>query len=138
MVVTPIYAGILALLQIKFAFGVINQRRTKKVSLGQGDGSPEQHDLQVAVRTFGNFTDYVPMALVLLLLLELSGVWQIVLHGLGIMLVAGRLFHASGLKATELPFTNRVRGMQLTFAVLAISAALAIAIGLWRMLQSVL
>ncbi|MFO0288915.1 MAG: MAPEG family protein, partial [Pseudanabaena sp.] len=59
-----------------------------------------------------NATEYIPISLILLLLLELSkGHWSL-LHIGGIVLLTGRLIHARGLLKGNLRF--RVLGMQLT------------------------
>ena len=62
----------------------------------------------------------VPMALVLLLLLELGGASAWLLHGLGIALLAGRLVHAWSLAAHN--GTGRIIGMGLTFGALVVAA----------------
>lgn len=67
--ISSFYAAILALLIVWLSLRVIKLRRIKKVRLGDG-GEPE---LQVAIRAQGNATEYVPISLILLVLLELSG-----------------------------------------------------------------
>lgn len=107
--VSPIYAGILALLIVWLSLNVIKLRRTNKVSLGDG-GEP---DLQVAIRSQGNATEYIPISLILLILLELSGASVLVVHVGGIAIIVGRVLHAKGLLAENLRY--RVLEMQVTF-----------------------
>lgn len=125
-VIAPLYAGLFALMLIALSLRVIRLRRARQV--GVGDGGDE--DLARRVRAQGNFTEYVPIALVLLLLLELGGAAPWLLHGLGLALLVGRIVHAWSLGARS--GRGRVVGMSLTFAVLAVAAvrSLALAIGL--------
>ncbi len=116
-IITSLYAGVLALILVALAARVIGVRRGQRIALGDGDNE----DLARRIRAHGNFSEYVPIALVLMLLIELSGYPAWTLHGLGIALVAGRLIHAWALPALNL--VGRTVGMLLTFAVL-ISAAL--------------
>jgi uncharacterized membrane protein YecN with MAPEG domain len=51
------------------------------------------------VRAHGNAAEWVPLLIVLLLLLELSGLKSPVLHALGGAIVAARLVHAAGVYA---------------------------------------
>ena len=77
-----------------------------------GDGG--RQDLQQAIRSHGNFAEYVPLGLILLGCLEANHIhWTIVLL-LGGVFTAGRLFYAKAfLEAT--PNTElRVKGMKFT------------------------
>ncbi len=76
------------------------------------------------MRVHANLAEYVPFAL-LLAMEELRGVWPPVLHGLCLLLVAGRCSHAWKVSHTPEVFRFRLAGMSATFAVL-IGAALAI------------
>lgn len=87
---TLLYAGLLGLLSIALSAGAGILRGRKAIDAGDG-GDPEM--LQ-AMRRHANFVEYVPLALLLIALLEISGVRGAVVHGLGIGLVAGRLMHA--------------------------------------------
>jgi uncharacterized membrane protein YecN with MAPEG domain len=114
--VTPIYAATLALMLIPLAVKIIKLRWAHRVSLLDGGHS----DLLRAIRAHGNFTEYVPLCLILLAFSELNGlpVWG--LHLLGSILLAGRLFHAYGLQSQSL--RPRQIGMYLTFASLIAGA----------------
>ncbi len=115
-VITPLYAAVAALMLISLSVRVIGMRRRRRVSIGDG----EDEILARRIRAQGNFIEYVPMALVLLLLLELGGASAWLLHGLGIALLAGRLVHAWSLAAHN--GTGRIIGMGLTFGVLVVAA----------------
>lgn len=104
--ITSIYAALLAILIVGLSLNVIKLRQIGQVILGDGDNL----ELQSAIRAQGNATEYIPISLILLLLLELSkGHWSL-LHIGGIVLLTGRLIHARGLLKGNLRF--RVLGMQ--------------------------
>src|SRR3546814_3776476 len=66
--VTPLYAALCGLLLMVLSVRVILLRRAMKVGLGDGD----QPVLRRAIRVQANCAEYVPLALILLLLLERS------------------------------------------------------------------
>lgn len=106
--ITSIYAALLAILIVGLSLNVIKLRQMGQVILGDGDNL----ELQSAIRAQGNATEYIPISLILLLLLELSKGHSSLLHIGGIVLLTGRLIHARGLLKGNLRF--RVLGMQLT------------------------
>ncbi len=85
--VTAIYAGLLALMMVFLAANVVRLRGKHRVTLQDG-GNP---DMALGIRVFGNFAEYVPMALVLMMLAESAGTASWALHGLGVALVASLL-----------------------------------------------
>lgn len=91
--VTGVYAALAALLILALGLNVSLQRRVHGIGLGEG----AQGEIARAVRAHANAVEYVPLALLLLLLLELRGWPAAVLHALGVLLLAGRLAHAQGL-----------------------------------------
>lgn len=119
MSITPVYAGLLALVFVALSIRVIGARRGAGISLGDGGDKA----LLRRQRVHANFAEYVPLALMLMLLAELQGVPRPVLHGLGLALLAGRLVHAAGVSREPENFKLRVTGMALTFTAL-ISGAL--------------
>jgi uncharacterized membrane protein YecN with MAPEG domain len=118
LVITAVFASILALMFIKLSFNVIGFRRKNKVSLGAGGVD----ELERAIRAHGNFAEYVPLCLFLMGALELNGAPLELVAPLGVLLVAGRYLHAKGIHESPPEFANRVRGMKLTFAALGLSA----------------
>ncbi|MEM7501854.1 MAG: MAPEG family protein [Pseudomonadota bacterium] len=113
--ITPLYASILALLCIALSVRTLNLRRRFGVAIGPGD----EPLLARAVRAHGNFTEYVPLSLLLLLLLDLESNRDVLLHSLGLMLVVGRTLHAYGVSQVREDFRFRVAGMALTFTMMA-------------------
>ena len=118
MLITPIYAALLALLFIYLSIRVIKGREAHEVALGDGGHSA----LQRRVRVHANFAEYVPLALILIAMLEWLGGWGYLIHGLGIALLAGRLMHAFGVSQTKENLRYRVIGMVLTFITLLVGA----------------
>ncbi len=114
--ITPLYAALAAAILIVLSLRVIGLRRGRRVAIG--DGGDE--DLARRIRAQGNFAEYTPLALLLILLLELGGApaWQ--LHLLGAALILGRILHAWSLTAHS--GKGRLAGMTLTFFVLAAGA----------------
>lgn len=122
MVVTPLYAAILAIWFVVLSLRVIQRRRTAKVSLGDGGDVL----LQRAIRGQANFAEYVPLALLLLVVIELSRFSIYLVHALGIALTIARLLHgyAMGFRS-EFRF-GRFWGAMMTFAILIIEALLCL------------
>ncbi len=121
-VVLPYYAAALAVGYVVLAFLVIRQRFKYRVGLGDG-----QHpELIKVVRIHGNFAEYVPFLLLLLLILELQGaaLWQ--LHLVGALTLGGRVLHAIGLLKTSGTSAPRFIGMVSTFSALLIAAGLLV------------
>ncbi|WP_424941991.1 MAPEG family protein [Aliiroseovarius crassostreae] len=118
MTVTPIYAGLLALLFLYLSSRVIRTRQRERVSVGDADNK-----LMIkAMRTQANCAEYVPLGVILLALAELQGAPGWGLHLLGLMLVAGRVLHAIGFGRTPQIIPLRRTGMVLTLAMIAITA----------------
>ena len=118
LIVTPIYAALLTLLFLGLSARVIIYRRANRLSLGdEGDRS-----LRKRMRAQANCAEYVPIGVLLLLLLELSGapVWG--LHLMGAFFTAGRLLHGYGFSASPPVLRLRVFGMMLTLIPLALGA----------------
>ena len=120
LLITSIIATILTLIFIKLSLAVIGLRRKNKVGLGSGG----HEDLERAIRTQGNFAEYVPLGVFLIACLELNGApwWLVVIPG--ISLIIGRLIHAKGMNTPPPDFSKRVLGMKFTFFTLITLAVL--------------
>mgnify|MGYP001025477212 len=117
---TSFYAGLLAVFYILLSLRISAMRRKLKVGIGHG----EKKELHRAIRVHGNFAEYVPLALFLLLLLELNHADTWVLHVMGSMLLFGRLFHAMGLSKSAGTSMPRFLGGVLTYTMMLIAAGL--------------
>ena len=116
--ITAAYAAIFGLMMIILSALVVRQRFKQRVTLMDGG----KLVVRQAMRIHGNFTEYVPLALVLVAFVELGGAMMWLVHLLGGGLLAGRLLHATGLKASKGPTVGRISGMLLTYSVFAISS----------------
>jgi|HubBroStandDraft_1064217.scaffolds.fasta_scaffold00118_14 uncharacterized membrane protein YecN with MAPEG domain len=117
--ITSLYAALAGLILIILSFRVMGLRQRKKVVFGDG-GVPE---LTHAIRAHGNFVEYVPIALILILLVESSGGANGTVHGLGIGLILARLLHIWGVLPVNGPFFARGAGIILTMLVILGAAA---------------
>ncbi len=122
--VTSLYAALLGLLLLALSVRVAMVRRKTRVGIGHGD----QPTLETAIRVQANFTEYVPIALILLLLTEAHapGAWW--LHVLGLMLLVGRLLHAWGLGRSTGISVGRFWGTGLTWLMMIVAAL----VNLWQ------
>ena len=125
MVVTPLYAGLLALLFLVLSWRVI-QFRQRGIALGDG-GDPRMLRL---IRGHANFAEYVPLTLLMMGFLETGQTSIHVLHALGIVLLVSRLLHGYSLSFTDRFRFGRTWGAGLTFAVLGVSGVLCLLQGL--------
>lgn len=128
--VVLLYAGLHALLLIVLSWNVVRLRQRHEVGIGTGSVQA----LERAVRVQGNFCEYVPLALLLLALIEFGSnvpVW--ILHALGLALLAGRVAHAAGLTRSAGASRARVVGTLLTWIVLVLGAGVAVAAALFSL-----
>lgn len=121
--VSALYAVLGTLLLIKFSFDVVRLRGLYHVSYGDGGFT----ELQSAIRIHGNAVEYIPVAILMLLLMEMNGaeVWMI--HICGIMIIIGRLMHYYGFQHRLVRW--RRSGMGATWCALL----LMVAANLWYM-----
>lgn len=124
--VTALYAGLNAILLIALSIFVVTLRGKHKVDLGAG-GVPQ---LDRAIRVHGNFIEYVPFALLLLLILELNQAATWLLHLLGAALTLARIAHAWGLWHSKGASPGRIVGTTVTWLVLAVGLIGALGFGL--------
>jgi hypothetical protein len=118
IVVTPIYAGLLALLYVFLSFRVIRHRRGARINLGDGGNA----EMQRRMRVHGNFAEYVPLALILMFLAEWLDQSLWIIHVMGVLLLAGRSAHAVGVSRDPQIMPLRVAGMASTIATLILGA----------------
>ncbi len=121
--ITAVYAGLFGLLAVLLANNVLYARmRTGVLPKWQPDAQ---------LRVQANFVENVPLALVLLLVLELQGAATVALHALGGALLACRLLHAWGLARHRGANYPRLIGAQGTFLLMSIMGV-ALLYGAWR------
>ena len=86
-------------LLLMLALGLMVSRL--RIRLGTGVGTGGDARLERAVRAHGNNTEYVPAALLLLLLAGATGSSSFVLHVVGGSLFAARVLHAVGIQQID-------------------------------------
>lgn len=128
MRITGIYAAIAALLIVFLAVRVTLRRRAIKVGIGNGGDAI----LARRIRAHANAAEYVPLALLLLLILELNQTQPMLLHLFGCLLIAGRLLHGFGLSTSPAVTPGRAIGIMLSWLVIAAMALLL----LWQKLAT--
>jgi len=111
--VSLLFAAALALVNLWLGVRASAARVARKVMVGDG-GDPL---VQARMRAHANFNEYVPMALVLMALIEMAGGGATPLYVAGIVLVLARVLHPFGM---ERPAPNPLRmiGIALTLAVM--------------------
>lgn len=106
--VSALYVILGTLFILKFLIDVVRLRRQYQVSMGDGGVS----DLQLAIRIHGNAVETIPVALFLLVMMEMNGADIWMLHLSGVFFFAGRMMHAWGLRHRTVLW--RRNGMILT------------------------
>ncbi len=120
--ISMLYAGLCTLLVIFLALRVVKWRREHKIGLGHGDNI----ELQCRVRAHANATEYMPLALILLGSLELTGYSPIIIHILGSVFFLSRVAHAWGVSHNEGYSKGRFWGMAFTWLPMIVMAIFAI------------
>ncbi len=119
--ITALYGALLTLVAIVLTPFVGQARLAAGVSLGDGG----QANLLVAMRRHANFTEHVPLVLLLLLILELNGAGPVLLHCLGLALLVSRIIHPFGLHHEQIRRPARLVGALGTLIVSLIALAVA-------------
>jgi uncharacterized membrane protein YecN with MAPEG domain len=105
---------------VVLALRVVMQRR--KGAIGLGDGG--DRDLQQCIRVHANAIENLPLALLMLLVLELRGIPAPWLHGLGAALILARILHAWGFSRRKGVSFGRFAGTLGTWLVMLAMAAM--------------
>lgn len=124
MIVTTTYAALLALLFIGLSVRTLSLRRSLRIPVGDGN-NPQ---LLRAMRVHANFSEYVPLALLLIYFCELATRSVVLIHGLCLCLLVGRIIHALGVSQAKENYRYRVAGMMLTFGALGVAALMLLAV----------
>ena len=112
---TAIYASLLTLLYIVLTFIVVGGRR--KTGTGLLDGG--HSSLVKSIRAHGNFSEFVPLTLLLMAFAESSEyLSNIGIHIVGVVLILARIGHALGLRKSQGTSNGRFFGAGATFAIM--------------------
>ena len=120
--ITALYAGILAIYAIWLSSRAGLVRGKVGISILHGDNMERAEKM----RRHQNFVEYVPIALILIGVLEINGSNSIFLHGLGIALVIARVAHAKGLFHDNISHPLRAVGAGGTALITVIAGIAAI------------
>ena len=118
--ITALYAGVLGIILVAISARVSVLRGKFKVMFGDGG----QESLMRAIRGQGNFIEYVPLALLLIGMVEWAGMRPWVVHTLAGGLLVSRLIHYWGLTTRKDP--GRGIGVTISWVVLAVSGAIVL------------
>jgi len=136
MPVTLAAAGILGLMYLYLSARVVMARGSSKITIGDGavgnvtmGNEAEASRLQVACRVHANFSEYVPVALVLMGGIEMAGASHWFMMLLAIVLIAGRVAHPVGMYR-KVPNPFRAGGAVATWVVIGLASLDALRIGL--------
>jgi len=105
----------------------LGKERGNLAAVAFGDG--DDLILRRRIRAFGNFIEYVPVGLLMVVLLEYNGASTSLVWLVGISLVLGRFVHAVGMLTSEHP-VPRMLGMMATYVSLVVPAVWC-CINLW-------
>ena len=123
--ITGFYLAILALIFLVLGLQVSRLRRGNRVLFGDGDN----RELRSAIRAHANFAEYVPIIVLMVALLEISGLPALRVHLLMGTLMVARLMHPLGMYVgpRTLQFQIcRVGGISLTWLVLVAAAIMSV------------
>lgn len=113
---TGLYTAILALIMVFLAYKTSARRLEVKINIGTGNDDI----MEKRMRAFGNFTEYVPMLLLLMAVSELQGVASQYLHVFGLVIILSRVLHALGMAGVMPVLQGRFSGTVLTFLLLLV------------------
>ncbi len=115
--VTLFTSAVLGILCAALSILVTVARARAKVMIGDGGGAAGTGGLLQAVRAHGNFIEHVPIALILLGGIEVSGASRLTCEMFAAVLILARLMHAAGMHRPA-PNVLRAGGAILTWAIL--------------------
>src|SRR6185369_10603009 len=115
-------AGLLGLLAVSLTVSVGRLRMRKKIYLGDGGDA----EMLAAIRTHGNFMEYVPLCLLLIYIVsDFYSFWYVAVLSLALLL--SRVLHAGGLLGF-IPL-GRTLGAAGTTLILAVASAMCVYAG---------
>lgn len=108
--ITGLYAVALVVLMIGLSTHVTMLRASTGISIMDGGNT----QLAERIRRYGNFSENVPMVVLLILIAELLGTPGTWLHVAGALLVAGRMLHPFGIRHDNAKTIPRILGGVMT------------------------
>jgi hypothetical protein len=111
LAIAGLYVGMNALLLLVLAY-IVGSRRGAQKQLQPGDMGDAA--LTRAIRAHGNYVEYAPMVLLILLVMALLGFKPVILHIYGAVFTLGRVVGAVGMMQTRHPNALRFAGNAVT------------------------
>ena len=134
--ITIAASGILGLIYTGLSIAVGIERGRANLSLGVGDNAnvaigaeDEAPRLFIAIRRHGQFAEYVPISLLLILLLELNRANRMAVAAFAAVLVLSRIFMALGLGLAT-PNPMRTAGNLMQWGMIAGASAFGLLIAI--------
>ena len=125
--ITALYAGLLTIFALVLSARAGSFRGKAGISILHGE--PVNQELAVRVRVHQNFLEYVPLLLLLMAAIELSGGSSTFLYVVGGLLLISRVAHAVGLKFDSMSHPGRFIGAAGTALLALVAAIYAVWIG---------
>lgn len=116
LIVTTTYALPLIAIWLVLWIGVSSSRTTFNVSIGDAGNA----QLLLKIRRHGNFIEWAPFVLSLMILAEAQGTGRLWLHAAGALLLIGRIAHPIGLKIDNVNHALRYVGNGTNILAVAI------------------
>ena len=110
------------LVALWLAINVTRNRAKRGIDFGNGSDD----EMQRVIRVHGNNSEYTPLALILLALIEIVGAPGLAIHVLGGGLLAARVVHAQGYYSSPGLSAGRLVGISVTWLVIALASIYAI------------
>ncbi len=92
----------------------------RRLRIAIGDAGNEA--MLRAMRVHSNFAEYVPLGLLLVYFVEITGAKPLLAHALGASVLVGRVSHALGVSQVKESYAFRVVGMASTLTPIIIAA----------------
>ncbi|MCA0401670.1 MAG: MAPEG family protein [Proteobacteria bacterium] len=127
LAISSSYIALFILLGVALSIRVVMLRRQLKIGLGDGGDK----NLGRAIRVHGNFSEYAPLLLAILVLLPFLGAKEWLVHLIGLSGLVGRVLHAVGVTGSAGASPGRITGMMLNYFSLA-TGALSLLVLAWR------
>ena len=118
MHIVYLYAALLCLLFVALSVRTLLMRRRLRIAIGDAGNEA----MLRAMRVHSNFAEYVPLSLILIYFVEISGASPLFVHTLGASVLAGRVSHALGVSQVRENYAFRVTGMALTLTPLVMAS----------------
>jgi len=112
--ITAAFAALFAIFHVIFTLRVGGYRFKSGISLGDGGDK----ELLNRIRAHGNFTEQVPIGLLILLLNELNRLSETALVAMGSVFLAARLLHYIMIVTRSLPIILRPISMMATLGTI--------------------